>query len=392
MNDLQKDQAIYQAMCEIAQKYFNQAIENDKDFRAFMAKKSTITARELYLHCNEWFNAKNNVNFQQETINVDTFSCEFRGDNVFSLMQDFKSRAKAKGDYLFTYEEKVTNDFIGSVDIIFDNPVNAKSLTTYVANDGFRPILNYVLVEANATTGDISFVACNGQILSAVTNNTASIPTSPAIDDNVFQALFTKEDWKRICDHARKSKSAVRFEIYRRTEEQHQDTFFAVLDDTRIRSTVESCIYPNWHGVIPQNNDKHFAIHPSDVKAAQKFLRSFKFRDKYDKEHANIFVSFYRGSDIAYFDYFDIDYDIHKTASFRLKQPSDITIGACFKVSQLQKMKFTGFRLEDSRHSIVIDCEESDYLLVMPVIINDGESYVFNTEQREVITQLATVA
>ena len=389
MNDLQKNQAIYQAMCEIAQKYFNQGVENSKNFREFMAKKSVITARELYLHCYDWNAACYYVDFQQEKINVDTFSCEFRGDMVFSLMQDFKSLAKAK-DYLFTYEEKVTNEYVGSFDITFDNPVNAKLLSNYVGKEDLRPILNYVLVEANATTGDISFVACNGQILSAVTNNTASLQPMPEEDNDVFQALFTKDDWKRICDYAKKEKS-IRFEVYRRMEDQHQDTFFAVLGDKRIRSIIEDIKYPNWHKVIPKNNDKSFAILPSDVKAAQKFLQSFK---KYEKEYANIFVSFYRGSDIAYFDYFDIDCDINKTASFQLTKPSDITIGTCFKISQLQKMKFTGFRLKESTRSIIVDCEESDCMVVMPILVDDGnpESYVFHAEEREVISQLATVA
>ena len=43
MNDLQKDQAIYQAMCKIADKYFNRAVEENEAFREFMAEKSIIS-------------------------------------------------------------------------------------------------------------------------------------------------------------------------------------------------------------------------------------------------------------------------------------------------------------------------------------------------------------
>ena len=47
MTDLQKNQAIYQAMCEIAEKYFNLVIQHNEQFRTFMTEKFIISVKEL---------------------------------------------------------------------------------------------------------------------------------------------------------------------------------------------------------------------------------------------------------------------------------------------------------------------------------------------------------
>lgn len=385
MNDLQKDQAIYQAMCEIAEKYFSRAIESNEQFRKFMSEKTIISVKELEKDSN-WYAARRDIVFDDEEITVDTFSCRFRGDNVFNLMQQFKSLAKAKGDYFFTYEEEIPNDYIGSVDITFDNPANAKNLANHLSEDELRPNLNHVLLEVNAATCDINFVACDGHVLGVIANNTENITAVPEDGSKVYQSLFTKTDWKRICDYARKMKSPVRFELYKRTEDELQDTMFAVLGDAKIRSVVLQGAYPNWRSVLQKDADKHFAIHPDDVKAAQAFVKGLKVSGSYERERQSVNVSFYRGSDIMYFDYYDSYTETSKTASFRLTEPSTMTIGTNYNIYRLQKVKFTGFNLEDAGHGSVIDCEEADYMLVMPMLSERG--YVFNVNEREVLDEV----
>lgn len=391
MNDLQKNKAIYQAMSEIARKYFNLAVESDEDFRKFMQEKHTISLKELK-KCSSWQNAKRaaNLDWEFKTITVETFSCEFSVSALFNkeLLDNFRKLAKEK-ELCFTYEEQLPNKRIGTVEISFNNPANAKLLANHAGKDEQNPALEHVLVEANATTGNIHFVACNGHILSVISNNKVNMAKVPDKNDNVFQALFPVSAWKRICDYA-KQNSSVKFEIYRRNEDQKQDTMIAILGNTKIKSSTELFAYPCWQKVIQQNADKAFAIHPSDVKVAQKFIKSLRLSSAYDKETQNIFTSFYRGSDICYFDYFDIENNIQKTASFRLTQPSQHTIGVCFKIQQLQKMKFTGFRIEESNRAIVVDCEEADCMVVMPVINDDG--YVFHLEEREKLSQFFEVA
>lgn len=384
MTDLQKDQAIYQAMCEIAEKYFSRAIESNQQFRKFMAEKSILSVKELD-RCNEWNNARGSFLYDEEEINIDTFHCKFRGDNVFTLMQQFKTLARAKGDYLFTYEEEIPNEYIGSIDIAFDNPNNAKNIANHLSEDELRPNLNHVLLEVNAASCDISFVACDGHVLGVISNNTSSITSVPKDGSKVYQALFAKQDWKRICDYAKKMKMAVRFELYKRTEDELQDTMFAMLGDAKIRSVVLQCAYPNWRSVLQKDADKHFAIHPDDVQAAQAFIKGLKVSGSYERERQSINVSFYRGSDIMYFDYYDSYTETSKTAQFRLTKPSEITIGTCYNIYRLQKVKFTGFNLEDAVHGSVVECEEADYMLIMPMANERG--YVFNVKDREVIEE-----
>lgn len=393
MNDLQKNQAIYQAMCKIAEKYFNRVIESDESFRKFMAEKVNISAKELAKYP-QWIIAFRELSndCEDETITVDSFSCKFSAKALFDkeLLETFRALAKVKTPYLFTYEEKIPNKFIGSTEITFSNPANAKSLAEHVSKEDMYPPLCNVLVELNAETGDINFVACDRCTLGVISNNADSIHQQPTDGSKVFQALFSASDWKQICDYARKSKTSVKFDVYKFADGELQDTIVAHLADKKIKSIQVGKSYPNWRKVLQHNADKHFAIHPDDVKAAQKFIQSIKLRRKYEKERNQIFVSFYRGSDIAYFDYFDLDFNIQKTATFRLSEPSRHTIGTCFKVHQLQKMRFTGFHIESSERSLVLDTEETDYMLVMP--IPELEEYVFHVEEREVLTQLSTVA
>ena len=403
MTDLQKDQAIYQALCEIADKYFNRAIECDKMFRKFMAEKNIVTPKELsdlqqYRNAVGCYETVNNTPFYEEhEITVDTFKCKFGGADVFRIMQQFKSLAKAKGDHCFTYEEVIPNDFIGTVEITFDNPANAKNLVNHAeADESLRPILEHILLEINTLTGDINFIATDGRTLSVISNDIKSAVKTPKDERRVFQALFTKSDWKRICDYARKAKSRVTFEIYRRMKvvnknikglvDEAQDTMCAVLGDVKVRSVVMPSRYPNWRSVIQKNADKHFAIHPDDVKAAQSFIHGIKVPGA-DKERQNIFVSFYHGSDIAYFDFFDREYDVSKTASFRLTKPATITIGTCFNIKRLQKVKFTGFNIEASARPSLLDSEDTDIVLIMPVLSEEG--YVFNVDERERIEAVA---
>lgn len=90
------------------------------------------------------------------------------------------------------------------------------------------------------------------------------------------------------------------------------------------------------------------------------------------------------------FAYYNEDNGTAKTAKFRLTKPSDITIGVKYNVCQLQKAKFMGFHLEDSTHATIVDSEYADYMLIMPMLSENG--YVFNVEEREVVKTEKTYA
>ena len=386
MTDLQKDQAIYNEMLQIANEVFNSATENNEVLRKYMNENggvvsiNDITKARSEVYSMIDFVTKFNDTTKEglRTVTVDTFTCSFPPMRVFELVKYWKSLAKAKGDIIFTYEEEINREFAGSVEIRLENAANAKLLANSVADDELRPVLNDVLLEINATSGDIYFVASDGHELAIISNSPADICKPNESTDMVFQALYSKADWKRICDYARKQKSSVCFEIYRRSGEDCMETMVAVLGDTKVKSHQVGR-YPNWKSVLPDfSTMKHCVIAEEDVQHAQKWLSKVKAYSTYD----SVTVSVYKGSDIIYFD------TDNATTTFRLSRPSDITLGSRLSIKRMQTKKFSGFWFPKFGGGTIVDDANCDLMLVMPL---EGETTP-NKKDREVVCETAMVA
>lgn len=386
MTDLQKDQAIYNEMLQIANEVFNSATENNEVLRKYMNENggvvsiNDITKARSEVYSMIDFVTKFNDTTKEglRTVTVDTFTCSFPPMRVFELVKYWKSLAKAKGDIIFTYEEEINREFAGSVEIRLENAANAKLLANSVADDELRPVMNNVLLEINATSGEINFVACDGHELAIISNSPADICTPHKSTDLVFQALYSKTDWKRICDYARKQKSSVCFEIYRRSGEDCMETMVAVLGDTKVKSQQVGR-YPNWKSVLPDlSTMKHFNLADEDVQSAQKWLSKVKAYSTYD----SVTVSVYKGSDIIYFD------TDNATTTFRLSRPSDITLGSRLSIKRMQTKKFSGFWFPKFGGGTIVDDANCDLMLVMPL---EGETTP-NKKDREVVCETAMVA
>lgn len=373
MNDLQKDQAIYNEMLQIANEVFNNATANNEVLRKYMNENGgVVSINDILKPYSDVYNSilvtANNKDLR--TVTVDTFTCSFPPMRVFELVKYWKSLAKAKGDIIFTYEEEINREFAGSVEIRLENAANAKLLANSVADDELRPVMNNVLLEINATSGDIYFVASDGHELAIISNSPADICKPNESTDMVFQALYSKTDWKRICDYARKQKSSVCFEIYRRSGEDCMETMVAVLGDTKVKSQQVGR-YPNWKSVLPDlSTMKHFNLADEDVQSAKKWLSKVKAYSTYD----SVAVSVYKGSDIIYFD------TDNATTTFRLSRPSDITLGSRLSIKRMQTKKFYGFWFPKFGGGTIVDDANCDLMLVMPL---DGETTP-NKKDREV--------
>ena len=386
MTDLQKDQAIYNEMLQIANEVFNSATENNEVLRKYMNENggvvsiNDITKARSEVYSMIDFVTKFNDTTKEglRTVTVDTFTCSFPPMRVFELVKYWKSLAKAKGDIIFTYEEEINREFAGSVEIRLENAANAKLLANSVADDELRPVMNNVLLEINATSGDINFVACDGKEMAVISNSPADIYKPNESTDMVFQALFSKADWKRICDYARKQKSSVCFEIYKQGDGECMETMVAVLGDTKVKSQ-QIGRYPNWKSVLPDLSTMlHFTIADEDVKSAQKWLSKVKAYSTYD----GVAVSVYKGSDTIYFD------TDNATTTFRLSRPSDITLGTRLSIKRMQTKKFSGFWLPKFGGATIVDDANCDLMLVMPL---EGETTP-NKKDREVVCETAMVA
>ena len=391
MTDLQKDQAIYNEMLQIANEVFNSATENNEVLRKYMNENggvvsiNDITKARPEVYSMIDFVTKFNDTTKEglRTVTVDTFTCSFPPMRVFELVKYWKSLAKAKGDIIFTYEEEINREFAGSVEIRLENAANAKLLANSVADDELRPVMNNVLLEINATSGDIYFVASDGHELAVISNSPADICKPNESTDMVFQTLYSKADWKRICDYARKQKSSVCFEIYKRGIDEHgfeesTETMIAVLGDTKVKSQ-QTGRYPNWKSVLPDLSTMlHFTIADEDVKAAQKWLSKVKAYSIYD----GVAVSVYKGSDIIYFD------TDNATTTFRLSRPANRTIGTRLSIKRMQTKKFSGFWFPKCGGGTIVDDANCDLMLVMPL---EGETTP-NKKDREVVCETAMVA
>ena len=387
MNDLQKDQAIYQAMLEIADSSFEEVMKTNKGLQHQIKEYGGLISLTDICKCNHDF-AKNffiamrdeSLGDEIKTVTVDTFECSFPVCQVFDLLKYWKSLAKINGEQIFIFEEKIENEFAGSVEVTIENGNNAKLLVKHCAKDELRPIMNYVVAEINANTQSIDFVASDGHTLAVISNKPNLVFECGSSCDTIFQAMFTADDWKRICDYAKKNKGHVLFDIYRKKDSECFDTFCIRLGDVTLRSSVPEGRYPNWKSVIPSLDTlKHrFNIVQEEWKAAQDWINKLKA-----DSHRHVNVSFYRGSDLVYFDYDDYDFSKTMTATFHLTRPSDVTMGVAYSLRSLPAIKFTGFNIESYDHATIVNCEESDIMLVMPVL--DSGGYVRDVEEREVL-------
>ena len=390
MTNFEKDQAIYNEMLQIANEVFSSATENNEVLRKYMNYNGgVISINEITKARSEVYSMIDFVTYFNDTtkeglrtVTVDTFKCSFPPMKVFELLKYWKSLAKAKGDIIFTYEEEINREFVGTAEISFENAANAKLLANSVSDDELRPVMNMVLLEVNASSGDINFVASDGHELGIISNNPTKISTPYTEGDKVFQALFGKKDWKRICDYARKEKSAITFKIYERGIDEDgynecTDTMVAVLGNTRVKSQ-QIGRYPNWKSVLPDfSTMQHFTLADEDVQSAQKWISKVKVYSPMER----VSVSVYKGSDIIYFD------TENATTTFKLSQPSDITLGYCFSIKRLQSKKFSGFWFPKCGGGTIIDDANNDLLLLMPF----NEEATPNKEDREVEHNTAMV-
>ena len=393
MEDLQKDQAIYQAMLEIADNAFSEVMKTNKGLQSQIKEYGGFISLTDICKCNHDFSKnffialREDIGDEIRNVTVDTFECSFPVCQVFDLLKYWKSLAKIKGEQVFIFEEKVENEFAGSVEVTIENSNNAKLIVKHLAKDVLRPIMNYVLAEINANTQSIDFVASDGHTLAVISNKPNLVFERDSSCDTIFQAMFTADDWKRICDYAKKNKGHVLFDIYHHKDYECFDTFLVRLGDVTLRSSVPEGRYPNWKSVIPSPDSltHRFNIVPEECKAAQDWIYKLKA-----DSHRHVNVSFYRGSDLVYFDYDDYDFSKTMTATFHLTRPSDVTMGVAYSLRSMPTIKFTGFNIESEDRATIVNCEESDIMLVMPVL--DSGGYVRDVENREVLEEVEEAA
>ncbi len=377
MNDLQKDQAIFKAMNEIANEVFNNACAYDEKLREMVSEnggivclKDILASKTMYRSmiadaCCHNFDASiphSTDNDRVNVVNIDTFSCTFRNSDVFWFLNEFKALANVKGEIFFSYEEKIDLPLITTITVTLDGASSAKKLCNFCDSNDLRPILSGVMAEVNLDTETVSFVATNGASLSVITTNNATLYRNNP-NDKVLSAIFDKKDWGRICEYARKNNNEIVMEFYYHNDNQINDTAVAILGNTKIKSILQdSCKFPNWHRVLPRYNDSQkLTLTDEATNQLANFIKN--------KDVIHYIVSAYEGCKYLYVEYTNYDLSKHRVSKFELETPAaaDIYFGASEK--EFRKFSVKTFEVSDYNHAIIVGSNDFDYSIMMPVLL-----------------------
>ena len=370
MNELEKDLAIFKAMYGFANELFNDACDSSEVMRKVVSEYSNVVSSKQLTKKGTYLAFAFNGAIREESgkvchIEVGSFECSFELGCVFDLMEQFKSLAKVKGEIIFTYEEKIDLPLITTVEFTFDNAAAAKKLSAFTATDELRPIMNCVMAEVNLDTEIVSFVASDGHALSVITTDKFYIHRNNPCD-HVLRVMFTRKDWERICDYAKKNGGTVSFDFYLHNENQTNDTAVAHCGDQKIKSTMQdSSRFPNWHSVMPFMNDyKRIRLTSDGISQLQKFFKN----DKNDYPFYYT-VSIEEGCSELCIEWTNYDFCKTTTVKFPLESPAEETTTFGLPKRQLKKFTATGFWYKDPASPFYFDSNEYDALLMMPCFV-----------------------
>ena len=371
------NQAIYAQLCEIADKWFNIAVEKCDTLREKMEEKHQLTAKEIFTpedryKISLWQLAVREIDLDEwpaDTVQADGFKCTLYAcdDKFYECLKTFQKLAKAK-EHVFKYEYESRMDFIAEEEIAFD-AADAKRLATFVGKDELCPQFMWLHAEYNKTTGALAFFASDKHAIAVMSTDDSIIAKRD--EENTVQAHISANDWKRLCDEVKKTGKPAKFYIF-------PDAIEAGCGDVRIASCKQQFHYPNCQSVMPDVAQMHhFALHDDEVKPFHQWLKKVKAN-----EFSRINVSVYAGNDMMFVDIIDIDHDTRTTKAFMLSETSQVTVGASYNGAELKRLKPVGFYVRENDYLTVIDDPAFDK--VLQVQITDV-AHTFDVEKREVL-------
>lgn len=397
MTNLEKDKAIYDEMLKIAREIFQNAASKDEVLRKELAKNGgSVSLTEINKHKSWFYNAINNETpfpHTSEEINmvgienlehirkvsVGGFRCFFPPMDVFRLLAFWKKEAKVRGDVLFKYEAEAGNrrKFITEVKVPSKVFAGSENLVECTVEHELRPTMAHIYAEFNMTAGTSVFAASSGKMLGVVSDSPSRICEKPQTTDEIYTGLIRKEDWKRICEYAKKHDEDTSFKIYEWAEEESEcdygntSALVITYGDSSSMSVPSEGRFPNFRSVISgQNEMEHVTFTDKDAREFSKYISKMKGGDC-----VPVTVSAYKGSDILYVE------TEGTLVKYQLTKPSKTTGGAIINVLHIKKMKPTGFWIGKGYNPLV-DTPLLDLLLIAHC--NDGVSPARLKDEREV--------
>ena len=279
MTDKEKNQAVFTALCELADKYLGMMKDTEEIREATkqkpmltykdLTKKERMTSTPLYERAIiEYFDGKE----PDETIIVGNFRCTFKPSYILDLMKHFGKPDK----YTFTFQQDDGRDIIAKFSMDFES--GAKRLADITPGkkeevyDSY-PLFRNILVEYDMVTGAVNLTSTETHLFAVITDDDESIAPN---DHTKAMAMLPAEDWKRLCDAMRKNKCAVEFTLYERFIDQGEyfATLVAKAGDVIVRSIQPKGVrYPNWRLILPDKKQmRYYEIAEKDRKDAQKWV------------------------------------------------------------------------------------------------------------------------
>lgn len=389
MTDKEKNQAVFTALCGLADKYLDM-MKNTEEIREATRQKPRLTYKDLTKEERRWlkplFKRAMSEYFEgeepEETIIVGNFRCTFKPSYILDLMKHFGNASK----YTFTLQQDEGRDIIAQFSMDFES--GAKRLADFTPDkkeEAFDryPIFRNVCFEYDMETHAVNLTATETHLFAVITDDDDSIAPN---DHSKAMAFLPAEDWKRLCDAMRKNKCAVEFTLYERFMDQGERfaTLVAKAGDVVARSIQPEAVrYPNWRSIFPDRKQmRYYEIAEKDRKEAQKWLSKLKKCEIGEY----VSVSVYKGSDRIYFDYCEPVYFARKAkwrrkvVSFETTEPSDRTEGTSYKPEQAKRFSPVGFWIGEPNRATYVEDKDFDILLAMPTA---AECVTFDVEQRE---------
>ena len=396
MTDKEKNQAVFTAMCELADKYLDMVKDNET-MRKTTEQKPMLTYKDLTTSEKKWLrplyeramNEFFNDDIPVETVIVGNFRCTFMASDILDLMKHFGNANK----YTFTLQQEEQRQLIAKFTMMFGKGAKRLADFTLPKSDMMHPAFQNVVVEYDIATTAVNVVGCDTHALAVITDDDDSL--APSENDKAV-AMLPADDWKRICAASVKGKCTMDFTFFARGDDESFDTLVIKSGDTIVKSIQQDQTWPNWKAVLPSLDDMHyFRIVEKDRKEAQKWLSKLKTKS----ESTFVSVSVYDGSDRIYFDLCEevadhYDYDKHeqvyrlerRSVSFGLTEVSDRTLGVAFDANMAKRFKPEGFWLQDPCKAAYVIDEDFDRLMVMPKL---ADVTTFDVEQREMAVSIA---
>ena len=389
MTDKEKNQAVFTALCNLADKYLNMVKDTDA-MRKATEKKPMLTYKDLtsagYERAMyEFFEGEEPI----ETIIVGNFRCTFKPSYILDLMKCFGNANK----YTFTLQQEEQRQLIAKFTMMFGKGAKRLADFTLPKSDMMHPAFQNVVVEYDIATTAVNVVGCDTHALAVITDDDDSL--APSENDKAV-AMLTADDWKRICAASVKGTCTMDFSFFVRGDDESFDTLIIKSGDTIVKSIQQDQTWPNWKAVLPSLDEMYCCrIADKDRKEAQKWLSKLKTKS----EGAFVSVSVYEGSDRIYFDFCEEvadHYDYNKSeqvyrlerrsVSFGLTDVSDRTLGVAFDTNMAKRFKPDGFWLQDPCKAAYVIDDDFDRLMVMPKL---ADVTTFDVEQRSMAVAMA---